>query len=178
MRKQWLLLLIPLLCWACVQDLIPSIQNPSPTSSQPQNTPSQADVADPAAALVGVYALRYYREDSTVAKSTTPATFEISAPKTVKGLTYSASFTVRRDSASIIFVTLTEKLSNRPDCTSILDQYRIGGTKPPYNLLSTGNNGIPVGTKVGTTDGTSFGLDYTYTDRAGTTFREVYTARK
>jgi hypothetical protein len=156
MKKYALLLFMPLTFWACA-------------NSDDEPEPATAELATP---LIGVYALNYYRIDTTAASSKTPFTFETNVPvKYADGSTYSASFTVRRDSASVIFVTFTEKQTGYNDQTSNIGQIKVKGTAAPYDLLN-GN------TIIGTADGTNFNFDISYTDNAGTRFREIYKAKK
>ncbi len=161
MRAPFLPLVTLLMCWGC-----------SRNDYQLGLAP-----AERAASLVGVYDMTYYREDTTSARSAVPATFELATPKTTKGLTYSAYFTVRRDSASVVFITLTETLTGRANHVSLFDQVTVGGLTPPYDLLTANGTFLPVGTKIGTCDGTNFNLDYVFTND-GVLYREIYTARK
>ncbi len=169
MKKYLLILFVPLAFWACSKT----------------NEVVTPDIATP---LVGVYNQNYYRFDTTAANNAVAILVDASLPATLSGGgTYSASFTVRRDSASVIYVTLLEKQTGSTDQTSIVGQLKVKGTTPPYDLLTTKNTFIPIGysisalaagTKVGTCDGTNLNFEYTLPYGKGYKWHEIYTCRK
>jgi hypothetical protein len=171
MKKYLLILFVPLAFWACSKKdevVVPELATP----------------------LVGVYNQSYYRLDTTAAGSTIPVVLvDATLPATLSGGgRYSASFSVRRDSASVIYVTLTEKETGYNDATTVIGQIKVSGTTPPYDLLTTANTVAPIffgrargiaGTKIGTCDGTNFNLDYVFVyGTFGAKLHEVYTARR
>jgi hypothetical protein len=176
MKKYLLILFVPLAFWAC---------------SKKDDAVIVPELATP---LVGVYNASYNRVDTIGAKSTTVMLVsEDALPYTYPdGSVYSQAFTVRRDSASVIYVTVTEKLTGTGggSRTTVVGQLKLRGATPPYDLLSTSTTLLPVivyntnrvniapGTKIGVSDGTNFSLDYTLQFVTGGKLHEVYTARK
>jgi hypothetical protein len=172
MKKYLLILFVPLAFWACSKKA------------------DEVVVPELATPLVGTYNASYNRVDTVGAKSTAVMIVsEDALPFSANGVTYSAAFIVRRDSASVIYVTLTEKLTGTTNASqsTVIGQLKLKGTTPPYDLFTTNTSTIPVGasrnyattgTKIGTSDGTNFNLDYTLLLTSGGKYREVYTARK
>lgn len=83
----------------------------------------------------------------------------------------SGTIVARRDSAAVIFVTLTTTQGGQTDPPNVLGQLRLNGTAAPYDLYYGS-------TKVGNTDGKTFKLDFSSTDNTGTLYHVVYIGQR
>ncbi len=119
---------------------------------------------DPATQVAGTYEMTTLRYDSA-GVSVYNLTLPITGASAVSG-----TITVRRDSAAVIYTTYSIKQTGYNDFNDTFGQLKLKGTTSPY--------GIYYGTsKIGTTDGKTFTIDYSYVDQ-GVTYREVYAGQK
>jgi hypothetical protein len=171
MKKYLLILFVPLAFWACSK---------------------KTDVVEPdlTTTLLGVYNQNYLKFDSIAPNASIRVFLEGAIPtKLSNGDQYSAFFTVRRDSSSVIYITLTEKQTGYTDDVSSVGQFKLRGASAPYDLVTTNTTLLPTffttnqklvqtGTKVGTIDASNINLEYTYQFSNGGKYRWTYTARK
>ncbi len=122
---------------------------------------------DAGSVVAGVYPLSYIRSDSAGV-----TLYEYNLPASSGSNSLSGSLTARRDSASVVLLTQTIKLTGYADQTSILGSVNLRSNGSGYDMY--------VGTqKVGTADGTSISIDATQTDvTTGTIYRDILTAKK
>ncbi|GAB3784147.1 hypothetical protein GCM10028818_43270 [Spirosoma horti] len=122
---------------------------------------SDVTPADPATVVSGTYTMTNLRYDSAGV-----SVYNITLPANA----ISGTIVARRDSATVIYTTYTIKQTGYSDYSDTFGQLKLQGTSAPYDIYYGLN-------KVGTTDGKTFTIDYSYTDQ-GTTYREVYAGQK
>lgn len=121
---------------------------------------------DPGTKVSGTYEMTKLQLDSAGV-----SLYNYSLPLTVGTQTLSGTIVARRDSAAVVYVTYTIKQTGQSDYNSAFGQLRLTGTATPYDIYYNT-------TKVGTTDGSVFTIDYSYRDDQGVSYREVYSGRK
>lgn len=121
---------------------------------------------DLASQVAGTYEMTNIRYDSAGT-----SIYNYALPLTVGTQTLSGSIVARRDSASVIYVTYTIKQTGKSDYNDTFGQLKLQGTIAPYDIYYNT-------TKVGTTDGKTLTIDFSYSDNAGTKYREVYSGQK
>jgi hypothetical protein len=120
------------------------------------------DVApDPATLVAGTYEMTNLRLDSAGV-----SLYNFTLPSG----SVSGTITARRDSATVVYTTYTIKQTGANDFNDTFGQLKLQGSASPYDIYYGAN-------KVGTTDGKTFTIDYSYTDQ-GVTYREVYAGQK
>lgn len=111
--------------------------------------------------VAGTYTLTNFKLDSA-------GTTIYTSPLPLQDL--SGTIIARRDSATVVYVTLTIKQTGQSDNPTVLGQLKLSGSTIPYDLYYGS-------TKVGNTDGKTFTLDYSYTE-GGTLYHQVFNSQK
>ncbi|AUD04509.1 hypothetical protein [Spirosoma pollinicola] len=120
--------------------------------------------SDPATQVAGTYEMSTLRYDSAGV-----SIYNLALPIT-GAAAVSGAITVRRDSATVVYTTYTIKQTGFSDFNDTFGQLKLKGTTSPYDIYYGAN-------KIGSTDGKTFTIDYSYTDQ-GITYREVYAGQK
>ncbi len=122
---------------------------------------------DAATQVAGEYPISYYRADSADV-----TLYEFNLPYTAGTTTLSGLITARRDSANVLFLTQTIKITGETDQTSALGQVKLQAVGSGYDMY--------YGTqKVGSIDGTNISIDDQAVDTStGTTYRTIINGRK
>lgn len=122
---------------------------------------------DPASTVAGTYPLTYVRSDSAGVKL-----YEYTLPYTAGSNTLSGTMTARRDSATVIFLTQTIKVTGYSDQTSVIGSVRLQANGSGYDMYLSNQ-------KIGTADGTTLSIDEQQIDPAtGTVYHDWITGRK
>jgi hypothetical protein len=117
---------------------------------------------DPVSQVAGTYkmtALRYDSAGVSIYNLTLPTTGPLAG-----------SMVVRRDSATVISTTYSVKQPGGTELHDTFGQLRLKGIASPFDIYYGDS-------KIGSTDGKTFTIDYVYTDQ-GVPYREVYAGIK
>jgi len=115
--------------------------------------------------VAGTYTMTTIRYDSAGIN-----VFDYTLPLSDGTNTLSGTITARRDSASVIYVTATIKETGYPDNNNTFGQLKLLGNSAPYDLYYGT-------TKVGTADGKTISIDYTFADQ-GISYRQALSGTK
>ncbi|WP_338875466.1 hypothetical protein WBJ53_07575 [Spirosoma sp. SC4-14] len=115
--------------------------------------------------VAGTYTMTNIRYDSAGIN-----VFDYTLPLSDGTNTLSGTITARRDSAAVVYVTATVKQTGYSDSNNTFGQLKLQGSSAPYDLYYGT-------TKVGTADGKTITIDYTFTDQ-GISYRQVLSGAK